>query len=48
MGGSQAAKIFADELPEIFEKLKKSKIPIKVFQQCQEKQNDQLKSFILK
>jgi UDP-N-acetylglucosamine--N-acetylmuramyl-(pentapeptide) pyrophosphoryl-undecaprenol N-acetylglucosamine transferase len=48
LGGSQAAKIFADELPEIFEKLKKSKIPIKVFQQCQEKQNDQLSKFYTK
>ncbi len=48
LGGSQAAKIFADELPEIFEKLKKSKIPIKVFQQCQEKQNDQLSKFYIK
>ena len=48
LGGSQAAKIFADKLPEIFEKLKKSKIPIKVFQQCQEKQNDQLSKFYIK
>ena len=48
LGGSQAAKIFADELPEIFKKLKKSKIPIKVFQQCQEKQNDQLSKFYIK
>ena len=45
LGGSQAAKIFADELPQIFEKLKKSGIPIKIYQQCQKKQNDELSKF---
>ncbi len=45
LGGSQAAKIFADKLPQIFEKLKNSEIPIKVFQQCQNEQNDQLSMF---
>ena len=45
LGGSQAAKIFADELPQIFEKLKNSNIPIKVYQQCQSNQNKQLSIF---
>ncbi len=39
MGGSQAAKIFAEKLPPIFLKLKNFAIPIKVFQQCQKNQN---------
>ena len=45
LGGSQAAKIFADKLPTIFEKIKNSKIPIKVYQQCQKEQNEQLSQF---
>ena len=45
LGGSQAAKVFADELPQIFKKLKDNKIPIKVYQQCQKKQTDQLLNF---
>ncbi|MDC2986918.1 UDP-N-acetylglucosamine--N-acetylmuramyl-(pentapeptide) pyrophosphoryl-undecaprenol N-acetylglucosamine transferase [Candidatus Pelagibacter bacterium] len=45
LGGSQAAKIFAEKLPQIFEKLKNSKIPIKVFQQCQKDQNEKLIEF---
>ena len=48
LGGSQAAKIFAEKLPKIFEKLKKNKIPVKVFQQCQNEQNDQLSEFYKK
>ena len=48
LGGSQAAKVFADELPQIFEKLKVSKIPVEVYQQCQKKQNDQLSNFYKK
>jgi|TARA_B100001093_G_C26856429_1_gene1027676 UDP-N-acetylglucosamine--N-acetylmuramyl-(pentapeptide) pyrophosphoryl-undecaprenol N-acetylglucosamine transferase len=48
LGGSQAAKAFADELPQIFEKLKVSKVPIEVYQQCQKKQNDQLSNFYKK
>ena len=42
LGGSQAAKIFADELPPIFEKLKKKELPFKIYQQCQKKQNEKL------
>ena len=45
LGGSQAAKIFADELPQIFEKIKKSNRSIKVYQQCQISQNKKLSSF---
>ena len=35
LGGSQSAKIFAEVLPQIFEKLRNDGIPIKIFQQCQ-------------
>ena len=45
LGGSQAAKIFAIELPQVFEKLKKSKIPFMIYQQCQKEQNNQLTQF---
>ena len=45
LGGSQGAKIFAEELPQIFKKLNNSQLSIKVFQQCLKSQNDQLSSF---
>ena len=45
LGGSQAARIFADDLPKIFEKLKNSGVPITVFQQCQKKQHEKLSQF---
>ncbi len=45
LGGSQAAKVFAEKLPEIFEKLKDIQIPLKVFQQCQKNQNERLTKF---
>ena len=48
LGGSQGARIFADELPQIFKKLKDSKIKIKIFQQCQKNQNNQLSQFYKK
>ena len=48
LGGSQAAGVFADKLPKIFEKIKNSEISIKIFQQCQKKQNDQLSEFYIK
>jgi UDP-N-acetylglucosamine--N-acetylmuramyl-(pentapeptide) pyrophosphoryl-undecaprenol N-acetylglucosamine transferase len=48
LGGSQAARIFADILPQIFEKLNISKIPIKIFQQCQVSQNQLLSEFYKK
>ena len=34
LGGSQAAKIFAEELPAIFIECKKKNIDIKIYQQC--------------
>ena len=48
LGGSQAAKIFADNLPIILKNLQESKIPLKVFQQCQKNQTEQLKNFYFK
>ncbi|MDC0511839.1 undecaprenyldiphospho-muramoylpentapeptide beta-N-acetylglucosaminyltransferase [Pelagibacteraceae bacterium] len=48
LGGSQGAKIFADQLPQIFRKIENSKLSIKVFQQCQQEQNDQLLDFYKK
>ena len=48
LGGSQAAKIFANKLPQVFERLQKSKIPVKVFQQCRNEQNKQLSQFYKK
>ncbi|MDA8771300.1 UDP-N-acetylglucosamine--N-acetylmuramyl-(pentapeptide) pyrophosphoryl-undecaprenol N-acetylglucosamine transferase [Candidatus Pelagibacter bacterium] len=48
LGGSQAAKVFAEKLPQIFEKCKNFGMPIKVYQQCQSKQNNQLSDFYKK
>ena len=48
LGGSQGAKVFAETLPQIFEKLKNYEIPIKVYQQCQNIQNEQLSKFYKK
>ena len=48
LGGSQAARIFADEFPQIFKKLKDSKIKIKIYQQCHKNQNAQLTQFYKK
>jgi UDP-N-acetylglucosamine--N-acetylmuramyl-(pentapeptide) pyrophosphoryl-undecaprenol N-acetylglucosamine transferase len=48
LGGSQAAKIFADKLPQIFERFKNFEIPIKVYQQCQNSQNEELSNFYKK
>tara|TARA_B100000965_G_scaffold350625_1_gene324641 strand:- start:355 stop:1458 length:1104 start_codon:yes stop_codon:yes gene_type:complete len=45
LGGSQAAQIFAEKLPEIFENCNKSKIPLKIYQQCLPEQNKFLTSF---
>ena len=45
LGGSQAAKVFAEKLPQIFEKLKNLKIPLKIYQQCQNDQNKKLSEF---
>ena len=45
LGGSQAAKIFADELPSIFKKLNDTGLKVTVYQQCLESQIDQLSNF---
>lgn len=45
LGGSQAAKIFAEQLPRIFEKLKNSGMTIKVYQQCRDEQKYSLTEF---
>ena len=42
LGGSQAAKVFAEKLPHIFKKCKDAEIPLKVYQQCMKNQNEQL------
>ena len=45
LGGSQAAKIFAEKLPEIFKECNEAKIPLKIYQQCLPEQNKFLSSF---
>ncbi len=45
LGGSQAAKIFGETLPKIFEKCVKANISIRVYQQCLPSQNKILSSF---
>ena len=45
LGGSQAAKVFAEKLPPIFEKCKKNKINMKIIQQCLPNQNKYLEDF---
>ena len=42
LGGSQAARVFADVLPKVFERLKGSQFNLKIYQQCQKQQNLQL------
>ncbi len=43
LGGSQAAKIFGEKLPEIFIKLKENEVNFKLYQQCIISQKDNLK-----
>ena len=43
LGGSQAAKIFAEILPDIFIQCKKNEINLKIYQQCLNEQNIILK-----
>ena len=40
MGGSQAAKVFAEKLPLIFKQCHDDQIPLKIYQQCLKEQND--------
>ncbi len=45
LGGSQAAKIFAEKLPKIFKDCSNQGIPLKIYQHCLPKQNEDLKLF---
>ena len=45
LGGSQAAKIFAETLPKIFKECSKKIINLKIFQQCMPNQNEFLREF---
>lgn len=45
LGGSQAAKIFAEILPSIFRECSNLGIPIKIYQHCLPSQNENLKMF---
>ena len=45
IGGSQAAKVFAVRLPQIFKKCSELGFRIRIFQHCLPSQNDHLKSF---
>ena len=45
LGGSQAAKVFAEELPNIFLECKKKGVNMKIYQHCLREQNDELKIF---
>ncbi len=48
LGGSQAAKVFGNTLPPIFRNLKKSKLELKIIQQCLQNQNKELLEFYKK
>ncbi len=43
LGGSQAAKVFAEKLPDVFIKCKKNNINLKIYQQCLSEQEIDLK-----
>ena len=45
LGGSQATKIFAELLPNIFNNCKKNGVHLKIYQHCLPSQNDALKSY---
>lgn len=45
LGGSQAAKIFAETLPKIFLNCKNEGIQLKIFQHCLSSQNEKLSAF---
>ena len=47
LGGSQAAKIFAEKLPNIFKKCSNDGIDLKIFQHCLPNQHEVLKNFTL-
>ncbi len=45
LGGSQAAKVFAEKLPSIFKNCHEDNISFKIYQQCMPEQNKFLNSF---
>ena len=45
LGGSQAAKVFGDILPNIFRKCKDEGVSLKIFQQCLQDQNEKLNKY---
>ena len=45
LGGSQAAKTFAEKLPQIFKECHEAKIPLEIYQQCLPHQNELLSNF---
>ena len=45
LGGSQAAKVFAERLPKIFKECNEAEISFKIYQQCLPEQNKFLTSF---
>ena len=47
MGGSQAAKNFAEILPTIFVQCKKYNFEFKIIQQCLNNQTDSLKNYMI-
>ena len=46
LGGSQAAKVFGEKLPEIFKQCHQANIPIKIYQQCMSNQNQSYNLFL--
>ena len=48
LGGSQAAKVFAEILPGIFQKCVDKEIPLKIYQHCLSEQNENLRLFYQK
>ncbi len=48
LGGSQAAKVFAETLPNIFKKCLDNNISLKIYQHCLSNQNEELISFYKK
>ena len=48
LGGSQAAKIFGETLPDIFKRCLDLGISLSIYQQCLPKQNEKLKEFYKK
>jgi UDP-N-acetylglucosamine--N-acetylmuramyl-(pentapeptide) pyrophosphoryl-undecaprenol N-acetylglucosamine transferase len=45
LGGSQAAKVFAEQLPKIFKKCQETKLLFKIYQQCLPEQTESLRNY---